>query len=193
MCICLCSCIIAFSSFSEFVVRSGMNSCNVSEDETTQALHNLYKMPISEGQNNVQIHGTEIANGVSSTDALQYGLNHKMSSSDMLSGRGKKHIVKEKTMLGINNDEPQFSNSAKTNVQVFGKNRSLNGINQHPSDLNPMKKMSSSKHLSKLDNMIEEKHVSKDKEKQVNGGTSFILELLYCYFRFIFVNKQLYS
>nr|KYP50137.1 hypothetical protein KK1_028121 [Cajanus cajan] len=105
-----------------------MNSCNVSEDETTKALYAMYQMPISEGQNNMQSHG-------------------------------------------INNDGLQFPNSAKINSQISGKNRSLNGMNQHAAaDLNPMKKMSSSKHLSRLENMIEEKHVPKDKEKQVNGG-----------------------
>ncbi|KAH1147310.1 hypothetical protein AAZX31_15G146600 [Glycine max] len=149
----------------------GMNSCDFSEDETTKALYASYQMPISNGQNNMQSHGTETAIGVSSTDALQYGLNHNMSSSDMLSDRGKKkHVIKEKTMSGINNDVLQFPNSAKTNVQVSGKNRSLNVMNQHPADLNPMKKMSSSKHLSSLDNMIEEKSVPIEKEKQVNEG-----------------------
>ncbi|XP_020232563.1 uncharacterized protein LOC109812911 isoform X2 [Cajanus cajan] len=149
-----------------------MNSCNVSEDETTKALYAMYQMPISEGQNNMQSHGIETALGVGSSDSLQYGLNHKMSSSDMLSDRRKKkHVTKEKTMSGINNDGLQFPNSAKINSQISGKNRSLNGMNQHAAaDLNPMKKMSSSKHLSRLENMIEEKHVPKDKEKQVNGG-----------------------
>ncbi|TKY72634.1 bidirectional sugar transporter SWEET12 [Spatholobus suberectus] len=149
----------------------GMNSCDFSEDDTKNALYALYQMPISEGQNNMQSHGTETAIGVSSTNALQYGLNHRISSSDMLSDRGKKkHVIKEKTMSGTNNDVLQFTNSAKTNAQVSGKNRSLNSMNQHPADLKPMKKTSSSKHLSRLDNMIEEKLVPKDKEKQVNGG-----------------------
>lgn len=157
-----------------------MNSCDFSEDETTKALYASYQMPISNGQNNMQSHGTETAIGVSCT--LQYGLNHKMSTFDMLSDREKKkHVIKEKTMSGINNDVLQFPNSAKTNVQVSGKNRSLNAMNHHPADLNPMKKTSSSKHLSRLDNMIEEKNVPKEKEKQVNEGTSFISELICCY------------
>ncbi|XP_027338643.1 uncharacterized protein LOC113852537 [Abrus precatorius] len=148
----------------------GMNSCDFSEDETTKALYALYQMPISEGPNNMQSHGAGTVIGVSSTDALQYGLHHKMSSSDVLSDRGKKkHVIKEKTTSGINNDMVQLSNSAKTNTQVSRKNRSLNDMNQHPADLNPTK-MSSSKHLSRFGNMIEEKHVPKKKEKQVNGG-----------------------
>ncbi|KAK7329412.1 hypothetical protein VNO77_23579 [Canavalia gladiata] len=148
-----------------------MNSCDFSEDETTRALYSLYQMPISEGQNNMQSNGIGAAIGVNTTDALQYGMNHKMSSSDVLSDRGKKkHAIKEKTVSGINNDMLPFSNSAKNNAQVSGKNRSLNDMNQHPADLKPMKKMSSSKHLSRFNNMIEVKHVPNEKETQVNGG-----------------------
>ncbi|XP_014501408.1 uncharacterized protein LOC106762170 isoform X1 [Vigna radiata var. radiata] len=149
----------------------GMNSCEFSEDETTKALYALYQMPISQVQNNMQSHGTETAIGVSSPNSLQYGLNQNMSSSDMSDRGRKKLVIKEKTMSGINNDMHRFSNSVKANVQVSGKNRSLNGLNQHPADLNPVKKMTnSSKHLSRPDNMIEEKHVPKENEKQVNGG-----------------------
>ncbi|KAL2341738.1 hypothetical protein Fmac_009678 [Flemingia macrophylla] len=149
----------------------GMNSCNFSEDETTKALYASYQI-VSEVQNNIQNHGTENAIGVGCTDALQYGLNHKMSSSDMLSDRRKKkQVIKEKTKTGINSNVLQFPNSAKTNSEVFGRNTSWNGINQHPAaELNPMKKMISSKIPRRLENMIEEKHVPKDKEKKVNGG-----------------------
>ncbi|KAJ1407623.1 Zinc finger, CW-type [Sesbania bispinosa] len=130
----------------------GMNSCDFSEDETTKALYALYQMPMSEGQNNLQTHATETAIGVSSADALQFGLNHKMTSSDVLSDRGKKkHVIKEKTMLGINNDMLQCSNSAKINTH-----KSLNDMNQHAANSNPMKKLSS-------------KHLPKEKEKQING------------------------
>jgi len=174
--------LFAFSLFSEFVVRPGMNSCKFSEDETTKALYALYQMPISQVQNNMQSHGSKTAIGVRSPNSLQYGLNQNMSSSDMSDRGRKKLVIKEKTMPGINNDMHRFSNSVKANVQVSGKNRSLNGLNQRPADLNPVKKMtSSSKHLTRPDNMIEEKHVPKETEKQVNGGTSFISELICCY------------
>ncbi|QCE13241.1 hypothetical protein DEO72_LG11g234 [Vigna unguiculata] len=149
----------------------GMNSCEISEDETTKALYALYQMPISQVQNNMQSHGTETAIGVSFPNSLQYGLNQNMSSSEMSDRARKKLVIKEKTMSGINNDMHRFSNSVKANVQVSGKNRSLNGLNQHPADLNPVKKMTnSSKHLGRPDNLIEEKHVPKENEKQVNGG-----------------------
>ncbi|CAJ1975979.1 unnamed protein product [Sphenostylis stenocarpa] len=147
----------------------GMNSCEFSEDETTKALYALYQMPISQVQSNIQSHGTETALGVSSTNSFQYGLNQNMCSSDMCDRGRKKLVIKEKAISGINNDMRRFSNSVKANVQVSGKNRSLNGLNQHPADFNPMKKMSSSKQLGKPDKMIEEKHVPKENEKKVNG------------------------
>ncbi|KAK7354795.1 hypothetical protein VNO80_20288 [Phaseolus coccineus] len=149
----------------------GLNSCKFSEDETTKALYASYQPPISQVQNNMQSHGSKTAIGVSSPNSLQYGLNQNMASSDMSDRGRKKLVIKEKTMPGINNDMHWSSNSVKANVQVSGKNRSLNGLNQHPADLNPVKKMmSSSKHLTRPDNMIEEKRVPKEKEKQVNGG-----------------------
>ena len=68
---------------------------------------------------------------MSSSDALQFGLNHRMSSSDVTSDRGKKkHGVKEKTMAGINNDMHHLSNTAKNNAQESGKNRSWTDMNQ---------------------------------------------------------------
>lgn len=172
---------------SEIVVRPEMNRCDISEDDTTKALYALYQMPISEGQNNMQTHATGTAFGVSSNDALQFGLNHKKSSSNILSDRGKKkYVIKDKTMEGINNDMLQSSNSIKINAQESGKNRRLTGTNQHPADSNLMKK-TSSKHFSKLNNLIEKKHVPKEKEKQISKGISLISELIYCLFRTIFM------
>ncbi|KAK7303813.1 hypothetical protein RJT34_14730 [Clitoria ternatea] len=140
----------------------GMNSCDFSEDETTKALRALHQMPVSEGQNNMQSLNTGTATGVSSTHALQNGLNHKKSSSDVLPDQGKKkNVIKGKKMPGNNNDTLQFSNSAKiNNTQLSERNRSLNDMNQQPTDLKLMNKMSSSKG----------KHVPKEKEKQLYEG-----------------------
>ncbi|CAJ2661985.1 unnamed protein product [Trifolium pratense] len=140
----------------------GMNSCDFSEDETTKALYASYQMPISEGQNNMQTHASETAFGVNSADALQFGLNHKKSSSDVLLDRGKKkHVLKEKIMSG------------KINAQASGNNKSLNDMNQHPTDSKSMRMMSS-KHSSRL---IEEKHVSEEREKQISGGNRTHIKL----------------
>ncbi|RDY01624.1 hypothetical protein CR513_15022, partial [Mucuna pruriens] len=148
----------------------GMNRCNISEEETTKALYALYQMPITEGQNNMQSHAIEPESGVRSVDALQLGLNHKKSSSDVMLDRGKKkHGINEKAKSGINNDLHQLSNTEKNNAQESAKNRSLNDMNQRPADSNRMKKFNS-KHSIRLNNFIEEKNTPKAKEKQMNGG-----------------------
>ncbi|KAJ1427281.1 Zinc finger, CW-type [Sesbania bispinosa] len=148
----------------------GMNRCNISEEETTKALYALYQMPISEGQINTQSHPIGPETGLSSADALQFGLNHKKSSSDVMSDRGKKkHGIKEKTKLGISSNMHQLSNTAKINARESGKNRSSVDVNQQPTDSNHMKK-SNSKHLNRLNNSIEEKNIPKEKEKQISGG-----------------------
>ncbi|XP_061349135.1 cysteine-tryptophan domain-containing zinc finger protein 7-like [Gastrolobium bilobum] len=145
----------------------GMNRCDILEEETTKAIYNLCQMPISEGQSNVQSHATGPENGAA--DALQFDLNHKKSSSGVMFDLGKKKRgIKEKTKSGINNDIHQLSNRAKNHAQESGKNRSLNDMNQQPADSNCLKK-SSSKHLSGLNNLIEEKGIPKEKEKQMNG------------------------
>jgi len=136
-----------------------MNSCDISEDETTKALYALYQMPMSEGQNNMQTHASQTAFGVNSADALKFGLNQKNSSSDVLPDRGrKKHVFKEKMMSG------------KINAQASGKNRSMNDVNQHPTDSKPMKTMSSN-HSSRFDNMNKDKYVFEEKEMQISGGS----------------------
>ncbi|XP_020226190.1 uncharacterized protein LOC109807896 [Cajanus cajan] len=141
-----------------------MNRCNISEEETTKALYALYQMPIPEGQNNMQSHATGPETGVTSVDALQLGLNHQKSSSDVMFDLGKKkNSMNEKAKPGINNDMHQLSNTEKNNAQESVKNRNLNDMNQWPADSNRTKK-SNSKHL------IEEKKTVKAKEKQRNGG-----------------------
>ncbi|KEH37308.1 cysteine-tryptophan domain-containing zinc finger protein 3 [Medicago truncatula] len=139
--------------------RPGMNSCDISEDETTKAPCALYQMPMSEGQNNLQTHASETAFGESSADALKFGLNQKNSSSDVLPDRGmKKHVVKEKMMSG------------KINAQAYGKNRSMNDVNQHATDSKPTKTMSS-RHSSRFGNIIEDKYLSEERDQvEVTSG-----------------------
>ncbi|KAE9591088.1 putative transcription factor & chromatin remodeling CW-Zn family [Lupinus albus] len=147
----------------------GMNRCDISEEETTNALYALYQMPISECQYNMQSHVTGTASGVSSVDTVQFGLNQKRSSFDLLSVQGKKkQPIKEKTMAGIKN--------YMTDDQESGRNISLIDMNSHLADSNPMKNMSS-KGFSTCNNLIEEKHVSKEKQKQINGDDRKVIKL----------------
>ncbi|CAL0301599.1 unnamed protein product [Lupinus luteus] len=147
----------------------GMNRCDISEEETANALHSLYQIPISECQNDMQSHGTRTKSGVCSVDAVHFGQNQPNSSFDALSVRGKKkHAIKEKTMTGVKN--------YMTNDQESGKNISSTDLNQHPADSTPMEKMSS-KRFSMCNNMIEDKHVAKEIQKQINGGNRKLIKL----------------
>ncbi|CAL0309629.1 unnamed protein product [Lupinus luteus] len=147
----------------------GMNRCDISQEETTNALYASYQMPISECQYNMQSHVTGTASGVSSVDAVQFGLNQKRSSFDLLCVQGKKkQAIKEKTMAGIKN--------YMTDDQESGRNISLIDRNHHPADSNPMKQMSS-KRFSTCNNLIEEKHVAKEKQKQINGDDRKVIKL----------------
>lgn len=143
-----------------------MNRCDISEEETTEAVYALNQMPISGGQSNMQSHATGTAIRVSYADAL----HHHKSSSDVISGQGKKHDFKEKTKAGISDDVFLLSRSLKRNAEESEKNRGLTAMNQHPENSNPMKK-SSYQHLIRLKNLKEEKTMPKEKVKQVNTGT----------------------
>ncbi|XP_073226267.1 cysteine-tryptophan domain-containing zinc finger protein 3-like isoform X2 [Cicer arietinum] len=155
----------------------GMNSCHFTEDQTTKALYALYGIPFPVDQNNLQTDASDTAFGVGSADGSQFGLHHRKSSSDaLLERRKKKHVFKEKMMSGVNNDILPLSNSGKISAQASGKNRSLNDVNQHPTDSKSMKMMSS-KHSGRFNSMVEEKHMSEEKEKQISGGNKKHIKL----------------
>ncbi|KAF7837845.1 uncharacterized protein G2W53_006327 [Senna tora] len=145
----------------------GMNRCDISEEMTTKALYGLCQMPNSESQNNIQReNATGTAIVVGSAEALQFGLSYQNSSSDVLSDHGKKKLdFKEKKKAGISTDKLLVSDSAQNNAQEAGKTKS----DQHPVDLNPMRKPGSQR-LGKLNNLMEVKHSPKEKDQKMNGG-----------------------
>ncbi|KAF7813665.1 uncharacterized protein G2W53_034641 [Senna tora] len=155
----------------------GMNRCDINEEETTKAVYALSQIPITEGQKNIESQATGTAIRVSSADALHLGRNHQKSTSDVMSGRGKKkHDFKEKTKEGISSDVFLFSKSLKNNAQVSSKVRGLTDMNQHPGNSNLVKK-SCDKNLIRLNNLTEEKHMPIEKVKQLNGGDTLHIKL----------------
>ncbi|KAB1214027.1 hypothetical protein CJ030_MR5G017290 [Morella rubra] len=143
---------------------SGMNHCDISEEETTKALNALYQLPVSETQNILQNHVTGSALGVSLGDEQHLDQNHQNFSSHAISDRGKKrHGVKEKANAGTIGGLAQISTSAKNKLQESVQSRSLNGTNQHHAETNLMKK-SSSQHLSPSRN------IPNQREKPTAGG-----------------------
>ncbi|KAJ7955064.1 CW-type zinc-finger protein [Quillaja saponaria] len=138
----------------------GMNRCDISQEETTKVLLALYQIPVSESQTNMQNHATGTALGVSSSD-VQHDLKHLIPDSQVMSNRGKKQYgSKEITKAGRSNK--------RNDIQESVKNRSLHE-NQHLAEVNLMKK-SSSQHLSKLQDLVMEKHMPKTIGKQMNSG-----------------------
>lgn len=149
-----------------------MNRCDVSEDETTKALHALYQLPVPESQNNPQNHVSGTALGVSSGDVQHLDQNHLNSSSHDIFNRGKKkHSSKEIANAGTSGGPFQISNSTKKQLQESAKSRSLNDMNQRRAESIPMKK-SSSQHLSRLHNLVVEKDMPNIKSS-INGGMYF--------------------
>lgn len=158
-----------------------MNRCDVSEEMTTKALYALCQMPISEDQNNIQSNATETAIGVDSADPMQFGLSHQNSSFDVLSDQGKKKFgFKEKKKDGASTDKLLFSDSTENGAQESRKIKS----EQNPADVNPMRKPGSQQ-LGKLNNLMEVKRVPKEKDKKMNGGTTFIWLILICQMYFL--------
>ncbi|KAI9128998.1 hypothetical protein K1719_000481 [Acacia pycnantha] len=147
----------------------GMNRCYISEEETTEAVYALNQMPNSGIQDNLQNHASGTVSEVGSSGPLHSGMNRQKSSSDVMSGRGKKkQYFRDKPKAGINSDVFMFSKSLETDVQESGQPRLLANMNQCPGNSSPMRK-SSDLCLIRLSNLNEEKHMPKDKVK-VNRG-----------------------
>ncbi|GKV31534.1 hypothetical protein SLEP1_g40216 [Rubroshorea leprosula] len=116
----------------------GMNSCNFSEEETTQALNAYYQIPFS--QSNLQNNG----NGTLSlpTAYLQdQDLNNFGFTSLSLQAK-KEHSLKAIPKADGIHGLTQRSNSTKSQLQESAKSRSLNEMTQLPMESNVMKKFS---------------------------------------------------
>ncbi|GLT32470.1 hypothetical protein SLA2020_071360 [Shorea laevis] len=114
----------------------GMNNCDVSEDETTQAVNAYNQILFSEGQNLLQNNG----NGALSLHATAYlqdqGLNNSGFTSQCLQVK-KEHGLKEIAKAGGIHGLTQMSNPTKGQLS-----RNLNGRTRLPVESNVMKKPS---------------------------------------------------
>ncbi|KAF3456193.1 hypothetical protein FNV43_RR00843 [Rhamnella rubrinervis] len=145
----------------------GMNRCDISEEETTKALHALYQLPVSDHQNSLQNQANGSASGVTAVDFQHLGQNLQNINSNAIPNRGKKrHGSKEIPNSGSSNLF-FISNPTKNHLHEPVKSKSLNDMNQLSLESNPVKK-SSSQHLSKPCSL--EMNISKQKENPVNGG-----------------------
>ncbi|GFZ14018.1 hypothetical protein Acr_24g0002080 [Actinidia rufa] len=150
----------------------GMNRCDISEEETTKALHALYQLPLPDSQNHIQNHGSNIAAGVSSTDTCHFHQNYwNFSSNGLPNQRTKKQGSKAAPYAASNGGPIQISGLTKNIRKDAGKRRSLNDMNEPFPESNMMSN-SSVRNLSKSCNFPVDKSTHKQKEKHVNSGDS---------------------
>ncbi|PSR92628.1 MORC family CW-type zinc finger protein, partial [Actinidia chinensis var. chinensis] len=150
----------------------GMNRCDISEEETTKALHALYQLPLPDSQNHIQNHGSNIAAGVSSTDTCHFDQNYwNFSSNGLPNQRIKKQGSKAAPYAASNGGPIQISGLTKNIRKDAGKRRSLNDMNEPFPESNMMSN-SSVRNLSKSCNFPVDKSTHKQKEKHVNSGDS---------------------
>ncbi|KAK1315648.1 hypothetical protein QJS10_CPA05g00491 [Acorus calamus] len=137
----------------------GMNSCSVSEEETTKALNALYQIPLHESQ--TTIHGTSgltLADG-GNLDQLQPSM-HPMPVVAKKKSRSKDSSIAP--------SQNQLPNSVKKSQPVSFKCRSLNDVNQHP-PYSIISSKDASQQSSKSNDLFSGKrgHKSKDKHKSL--------------------------
>ncbi|KAK1281323.1 hypothetical protein QJS04_geneDACA004804 [Acorus gramineus] len=137
----------------------GMNSCSVSEEETTKALNALYQIPLPESQ--TTIHGTSgitLADG-GNPDQLQPSLHPMPVVAKKKSGSKDSLIAPSQN---------QLPNSVKKSQPVSLKCRSLNDVNQHP-PYSITSSKDASQQSSKSNDLFFGKrgHKSKDKHKSL--------------------------
>ncbi|KAJ4968928.1 hypothetical protein NE237_015629 [Protea cynaroides] len=155
----------------------GMDRCDISEEETTRALHALYQAPIIEGQTNIHSQPDAAASGVTMDEVQRLDQNHRTLSLQVLPGSAKKkHGLKEVSSASKHTGSIHFSSSTKKNQQPSAKSRSLNDV-QLPLGSNPVNKPVF-RQLSQSDDLAVKKHMHKQKDKQklletyLDGGVS---------------------
>ncbi|XP_022138572.1 uncharacterized protein LOC111009697 isoform X3 [Momordica charantia] len=124
----------------------GMNRCDIEQDETTRMFYALYKLPMPESGDAIQIHANEPASG----DAINQGKRKETLkvTQNPVSSIGQTHV----------------KSSQKNQQQESRKRKSLNGLS------NPQNQLRSSidQSSSELHNMAEGNNRDKLKEKSID-------------------------
>lgn len=185
--------LLYFAPFYVFIVylivydymlcRPGMNRCDVSEEETTNALHALYLAPAPE--NGASLDGRDVAApGASLASGVCLGQNLELHVQNVPITEKKKSALKDASSIPTHSTPSQIPNFVKKDEQAFVKSRSSNDTNQYlHSEID-----SSSKgglgNTSRLTDFGVEKHKPKQKDKHKNrrgnsdGGT-ILLAILF--------------
>ncbi|KAG1338644.1 hypothetical protein COCNU_04G009500 [Cocos nucifera] len=159
--------LVTFSLF--FWFKPGMNSCEISEEETTKALNALYVVPVAPGSGvNLEGHHNISASGITTTNAQYLNQKFEQNSQSVPAIRKRKNGPKDASK--VSNHSTQFSNPVKMNQQASIKNRSLNNASQYPYETNSVDKVGIG-HARKLTDFSSEKQKHKQKEKHKNLGS----------------------
>lgn len=145
-----------------------MNRCDISEEETTRALHALYQMPLPDNLNTLQNHAGRSASGVISADMHGLGGNSQNAGFDYMANGGKKKPKLRET--------PNTSSNHGHLQQELVKSRSLKNVNQPVAESNSISK-SNGQILVKSSDVLG-KHLNKLKERMANG-IAFIFRLAF--------------
>ncbi|KAK6930129.1 Zinc finger, CW-type [Dillenia turbinata] len=152
----------------------GMNRCDISEEETTRALHALYLLPVPDSQTHLHDNGNKTETGVGTADGQHLDQNHygkkKDKSKDLhnISGNGSIHIA----------------DSQKYHLQDSLKWRKMNGMNQ-PSDSNLMNEPSFQNPISSRC-LITEKNTKKMKNIPTKEGVYLKIDHSFCLLHSLF-------
>lgn len=148
--------------------RPGMSRCDISQEETTNALYALYQPPLPDSQNNLH-YQAKGSSRLTSVDPGHFDKNYQKHNSNDDSNRvTKKYGLKKLSNVGSSSIPTESSLHEPTN------NRSLNDINKPPIE-NKLVKKSKPHYMSQPDNLVTGKKMSKQSEKHVNGGLCLVL------------------
>ncbi|GFP81947.1 hypothetical protein PHJA_000338000 [Phtheirospermum japonicum] len=119
----------------------GMNRCEISEDETTAALHASYAVPAPQNQHNFQAHADAAMPGVMSSNTHHFNQNLRNCASDQMKRpklKEKRNPVSSRDSVP-SNGKMQLQRPAARNESVKVVKQSLSGVNatdnpdmQHP-------------------------------------------------------------
>lgn len=143
-----------------------MNRCDISENETTNAVHASYLVPVPENQHNFQAHADGAMAGVISASAHDFDQNHQNCASDQM----KKQKVKEKqNTLSMKYALP--SNVKKQMQRLAVKNGSSKEVKLSLAGVNDTNK-SDMQHPNKSAIVLAK--LNKRKGEHVRGGMAFV-------------------
>lgn len=144
----------------------GMNRCDISEEETTRALHALYQMPLPDNLNSLQNHAGRSAAGVVSADMHGLGGSSQNVGFDyMANGRKKKHKLRE-TPNTSSNHGPMLTTNSNLQSELV-KSRSFKNVNQPVAESNSISKSNAQIPVKSSD--VLGKHLNKLTERMANG------------------------